>query len=453
MNVSTLGALAAALTAIGVSIAACGGSTTNNNAISHSSHTGESCLTTADCMNSDVCVNNVCASGPSSGDGGTASSSGGTTSSSGGTASSSGGTTSSSGGSSSGSTTPEAAPPHLGSLGDQCLSTSDCASGLSCIPNGFGGGICDLTNYGLSSTVTGKSCGGECNSASDCCELPVDKYTVGTTLIHHCSDLDAIINGGTCPSTGDTTTLGQACFLKQTYCGSCGSSWTCTANRCLFTAQCTQGNPSGNPGTGGCATWSRLSHGLVTVCNTTSMKCAGTTSTTGCSTDSDCTGTSYINFTGAAAGTCKAPNGNPDCSCQGNLCYLACAKDLDCAIGYSCDTTTRTCKPVGNCTSNSQCITASANVLATCTSGNCVIPCSSDHDCSQYSGSTQGGGSFGGQVCVIASGKTTGTCKSISGNCSADTDCNLATGTAVAHTFCVSTSATSAATYYSAITN
>ena len=195
----------------------CGGSTTNSaNAISHSSHTGESCLTTGDCMSTDICVGNICvANAPAPPAWRHQQRSGQQL-----------GrhhqqqrrcSTSSSGGSSNGATVPEAAPPHLGQRGDQCQSTPDCATGLSCVPSSFGtGGVCDITSYGLSSTVTGNTPqSGECKTAADCCELPVDKFTIGTTVIHHCSDLDGIINGGTCPSTGDTTTLGQSVLPEE----------------------------------------------------------------------------------------------------------------------------------------------------------------------------------------------------------------------------------------------
>ncbi|MGH7434455.1 MAG: hypothetical protein ACRENE_02190 [Polyangiaceae bacterium] len=438
------------MTAVGVSLAACGGSTTNNNANPHSSHTGESCLTTGDCMNSDVCISNVCVAGPgaSTGDGGTGSSSG---------ASSSGGSSSGGSSSSGGTTTPEAAPAHLGARGDSCTSTPDCAAGLSCIKNGVGG-ICDITSYGLASTVTGKVCGGECNQASDCCELPVDTFTVGATPIHHCSDLAAIIGTSPCQANGTTGPLSQACFLQTAYCGSCGPNWSCTGNRCLYTAQCSQGNTGVSPVVGGCAPTSRLGNGLTTVCNATSMKCAGTVSTTGCSADADCTSNPYTAFGTATAGICQAPNGTGgDCVCLAKACYLACSKDLDCATGYTCDTAgTRTCKPVGACTNDTQCIQTFADVAAKCSSGKCVKPCSSDHDCSQFSGSTLTT-NFGGDVCVIASGSTTGTCQSIYNNCSMDSDCDLpASGTAVAetpHTFCISTASSSTTTYFSAITN
>jgi hypothetical protein len=451
MKVSSLATLAAAVVALGASIAACG-STTNNNAPTQSSALGESCSQTADCKSGLVCIALTCVMGPatSTGDGG---SEGGGSSSGASSGGSSGGSGS---GSSSGSAVPEAAPPHLGARGDVCQATSECGPGLECVssPSFGGGGICDISSYGLSGNVTGKTCTGECNTAADCCDLPVDKYTVGATVIHQCADLTTIINGQTCPSAGDTSLLGQACFLNATYCGTCGTSWTCTANQCIFTAACNQSNVATPAGVGGCAEFSRLGHPLTETCNPTTSTCTTPTSTTGCTQATDCTNESYVAFTGATAGICKAPGGSGDCVCQNTFCYLACSKDLDCATGYTCDTTSRLCKPVGACTSNAQCVTTTGDVLSTCVSGKCTEPCTSDHDCSQYSGAPgadQGG--FGNSVCVIPSGMTTGTCQALTGNCSTDSDCNLANG-ATAHLFCVTPSTTTPAPVeVSAITN
>jgi hypothetical protein len=449
MHVSSLVTLAAAVTAFGVSIAAC--STTNNNAVEHSSAAGESCASTADCQSTLICIEQTCVAGPStSAEGGTSSGAPGSSGGSSGSPSSSGG---SSGGSSSGTTVPEAAPPRLGAIGDYCTSTSECGSGLECIPQAFGsgGGVCDLSSYGLSSNVTGKTCSGECDMASDCCELPVDKFTIGTAVIHECSDLQTIINGENCTS-GDTSLVGQACFLNTAYCGTCGTSWSCTANRCVYTAACTQGNTGTPPGVGGCAPWSRLGNGLTTSCNTTTMTCTAPTSTTGCAQASDCTDEAYVNFPGTTAGICKAPGGTGDCVCQTGSCYLACSKDLDCATGYTCDTTTRLCKPVGACTSNTQCATTMGDVLSTCVNGTCTTPCSTDHDCSSSGIPGVNGQSFNGSVCVIPSGMTSGTCQSISNNCTMDSDCNLAGG-ASAHVFCVTPAAATTTVEVSAITN
>ena len=73
MKVSSLATFALGIVALSASIAAC--STTNNNAVQHTSALGESCLTTGDCMGSHVCVSNVCtAAAAPAGDGGGSSS-------------------------------------------------------------------------------------------------------------------------------------------------------------------------------------------------------------------------------------------------------------------------------------------------------------------------------------------------------------------------------------------
>ena len=143
-----------------ISLAAC--STTNNNGPPGGggsdagpvavvlSNAGESCTRRADCASGLVCVRNVCATGVTSADGGPSA--------------------------------PDAAPPQLSQLGESCSETPDCGPGLVCVANPTlsQGSVCDLANFGL--TPTGKTCSGECNVTTDCCELPLG-LTVPTPTV------------------------------------------------------------------------------------------------------------------------------------------------------------------------------------------------------------------------------------------------------------------------------
>ena len=351
MKVSSLATFALGILTLSASIAAC--STTNNNAVQHTSATGQSCLTTGDCMGSDVCVSNVCTAGAApAGDGGGSSSGTGTssgTSSSGSTSGgSSSGSTSSGGSTSSSGGTVEAAPPHLGARGDACQATPECASGLSCISlsGGFGasGGICDVTSYGLTGTTTGGTCSGECTKAADCCELPVN-VVIGATTYHNCNDIQNQVIGGSATTVcagltaGDTSTTGLGCFYFNAYCNGCSGAWTCdtTSHLCQYTNDCAASGVSYK----GCAAKSRTGRtaGFVPTCNSAS-KCSATVTATGCNMDTDCAGGAYVPFSGTYASNalCRAPTssgGTTDCTCYQHQCYLACANDLECVFFFN----------------------------------------------------------------------------------------------------------------------
>ena len=449
MKISSLATLAAAIVAVGVSVAACG--TTNNNAVEQSSALGESCAQTADCK-VGVCVNQTCVMGPQTADGGGSSSgasssggsSGGSGSSSSSGGSSSGGSSSSSGG------VAEAAAPHVSLRGDACQSTAQCAAGLACVvpPGGFGSGICDVSSFGLTASATGKTCTGECNTAADCCELPVN-VVINAVTYHHCNDiLNQVIGAASCGAlaAGDSSAVGVGCFYYQTYCGTCTSAnWTCTNNQCVYGASCMASGAVIQ----GCAPLTRLGNGLVTTC--TNGTCSPPAAAGACTANADCAGKAYSPFPGigATSNICRAPGatGSTDCVCQNGGCYLGCTKDLDCAKGYTCDSTKGLCKAVGSCTSNYQCAQQTGDVRSTCTSGLCTTPCSADLDCSPSGGT---GGNFNGRVCVGATATTAGTCQAL--GCSADADCNTPGG-AAARRFCITPAAMSAALEVSAITN
>jgi hypothetical protein len=409
--------LVGAVMAAGMAIAGCG--TTNNYngpGDVRASELGESCTRTADCKSGLVCGANVCL-----------------------TAASTSIDASTTGGEDGG--TEAAAPPgpHLGLLRESCQKSSDCQAPLECVNN-----ECSIVSYGL--TSTGKSCAGECNTAADCCQLPVNLTAslsywyssagadAGLTTYHpavflsntRCQDLLAYLGGDTmeCGKTtfaGTQPGLAQACFLYATYCQCAASTWTCTNNQCAYAAPC-EVPAIGSLTSSQCPAQTRTKTGLSTTCSVVAPATTGTC-LAGCATASDCIGkvpamTSHL-CSGTDAGT------NTNCTCYQSACYFACTRDIDCAGGSTCDATTHLCKAAG-CTTNSDCVRSLNNPRGQCVAGVCALTCSTDIECTPPA--------------TICSG---GFCKA--SGCNSDTDC-----TGAQHLFCVTATST---TYTSAITN
>jgi hypothetical protein len=300
----------------------------------------------------------------------------------------------------------------LSALGERCSANPDCASGLECVPTEEDlGGICDLISFGVK--PTGNICGGECIAASDCYELPVNNPTGLTT----CGDiLQNDLNGDfstACAGQVAGSATSVACFFYKTYCQSptTSKSWTCTANNtCAFTGQCTD---AVTDDVGGCPLETRTGAGPSngSTCDTTTMKCGVGTVVTECSTAADCNGGGLL--TADTAQVCM----NSDCTCAQGACYLKCANNLDCAVGLTCNTSTKVCEVAPACTVDQDCVTASGDVKSVCAKGVCSTPCTNDHDCSKSSGANAlvsapfpfGLGPFTGQVCDL----TTNTCASV----------------------------------------
>ncbi|MGO9837749.1 MAG: hypothetical protein ACLP1X_26475 [Polyangiaceae bacterium] len=396
----TLAGTAAALVAL---VAGCGSSSSSGPA----SALGESCTRTADCQSGLVCIADTCFAK----------------------------TTPVEAGAEAGEAGPMMmAGPQLGQIGEACQTSRDCASNLACVVSG-GSGVCDIVSYGL--TAGGKTCSGECEAASDCCELPVG--ALGETEVisdagfltivepRTCQDvLQLLLDGdpAVCTAAHPSPTAARACFYYQTYCTCAATTWTCTANECVYTASCQAGSTENT--LGGCPSETRTARALATTCGPTNLCQAG-----GCSKAADCEGTAVADVSDA---TC---NGG-DCTCYQGACYIACAKDIDCSPGYSCNATTMVCSPTV-CMTNADCVSQTGEVRSTCQAGACKLPCMSDHDCSP-SGDL-GAGAFNGTIC--GSG---GFC--VPFGCTSDSDCSSGS----VHTFCVTPPATTT-TARSAITN
>ena len=393
-----------ALAVVALMAPACSGSSS-----SVTSGPGETCARTADCQTGLTCVASVCGSGNRPADAGAP------TMDAGGTMIVGYGD----------------ASPGSSHIGQACQTTRDCASGLACIASAKGASVCDVESFGV--TPSTKTCTGECGVAADCCELPaglgVSAYgDGGYVYAQNCQDIFVGILGGStagCSGAGATTyPMSTACFFYETYCACAAGTWACTGGSCVYAASC-QGQPTNEPG--GCPSETRSGTTLNTTCDTSTHTCP----TSSCTTGASCDGRPVVDRGGVV---CRGG----DCTCQASACYLKCARDLDCASGYSCDGATSVCMP-SPCTSDATCFSQLGMARAKCSAGACEIPCAVDLDCSP-SGDLAGQ-PFNGTVCGPA-----GVCVSV--GCSSDVDC--ASGGTGARRFCV---AGANANVHSAVSN
>jgi hypothetical protein len=344
-------------------------------------------------------------------------------------------------------------------LGTSCASTAECGDPtLVCVPTPLGGakgGLCDLASFGI--TPSQKVCG-ECATAADCCELPFNFSEVSTIevandagqffVVRTCSDLLTFAIGGNTAVCGTATdpTLITACNYYTHYCNGCVvDSWDCNAGRCAYTGPCTVGTLSSPAVWNSCPTLTRSARQLALTCAGGDAGTLGTCQQGACQTSPDCVGLipSDLNGTSSACQT-------GDCVCFQNACYFQCASDLDCPGGYACDTTNKVCAFTGcapGASADATCKVQLQDTRATCKqvngAGNCVIPCTGDHDCSQFSGAIPGT-VFTPSVCG-----PDGYCVSVVGGCTSDSDCR--TQNTATNGFCVAPSAP--AQVHSAIAN
>ena len=436
-------------------MAGCG----DNDAKPTSSGIGESCVRTSDCADGLTCIGNTCYKGkpPSSG----------------------------SGGGEAGAMSVTPVPPQLGGEGESCTSRLDCSEGLGCFnqrcttpptvaPPGEGGapstggglelgsrgetcrvngdcakdlicvpsatsngvGVCDLAQYGLA--PTGKKCGGECLTATDCCELPIVLQTATTKS---CKDIDAAITVGAIDCTAPATIAAQnLCFYQATYCTGCTkNTWTCTAdNKCEYASACVATAANDTPT--GCPTYSRTSVATGTTCSTASKKCE-VPAAAGCTNDASCATLPVVDRAALSTDVCSP--GECTCYAGNHACYRKCARDIECAGGSTCDTKAHVCVSSPSCTTNEQCAIKNGSLDYECNTatGTCAKVCTVDRDCSP-SGHGLGAGAFNGTVCGAD-----GFCASLANDCTDDSQCNTPAfvgATPQLKTFCIAAPAVAA---------
>jgi hypothetical protein len=339
--------------------------------------------------------------------------------------------------------------PVLGGRGETCTKSSDCQSGLICLPisSSTGLGVCDIKTYGFATGAN--SCYAECKTDSDCCELPLgltgNMPDAGTVTFNSCADILKAMKPSTGADCATEPSISHECFLYKTYCNCAASNyWKCTDQKlCAYTNSC---DPTvTGEAMKGCPTKSRAGFALP-ACNATTKVCANVAVAGGCKNNDECTGMAVADGAGelCAANECV-------CVVSGGACYRRCDAELDCAPGYTCDTTQKLCKPAGECTSDSFCATKLKNAGAKCvtvtggTTKSCRLPCNTDQDCSR---SGLSGSAFTGLICGADH-----FCGSM--GCSSDAECATVStsGSGTVKMFCAAPVAATVVEWTSAITD
>ncbi|MEO8905251.1 MAG: hypothetical protein ABI488_22405 [Polyangiaceae bacterium] len=313
----------------------------------------------------------------------------------------------------------------LGERGETCRVNGDCKTSLVCVPSATaaGIGVCDLSKYGIE--PTGKVCGGECEAAADCCQLPVQVQALSAS-IKSCKDIDDAITTGTIDCTLavlPSVAAQNLCFDKATYCSGCSATtWACTNNTCVYKPACVV--VAGNDAPTGCPTYSRIRSLAGLTCNADTKKCEGPTAAVACTTDASCATKPVFDRAVGTMDVCSA--GECTCYQATHECYRKCARDIECATGSTCDTKSHVCVASGTCSADSECAVLHNSLDWKCNEGSCARSCAGDRDCSP---SGHGTATFNGTVCGAD-----GFCASLVGNCSDETQCGAVNGM---KTFCV----------------
>jgi hypothetical protein len=405
------------------------------------SGSGESCVTTNDCAEGLACYGNVCQDAPN-GTGGT--------DGTGGSSTGGGGTAPTTLGGEGESCTRRAdcrSPlgcynqrcasagsgeggggnvPTRGQRGETCLVSSDCEEELICLPGAAlsGVGICTIGD--ADTTPSGMAClNHECRDAEDCCELPINLHaSLGVTS---CAELADTLGTAACNSSTPTA-LQPLCMAQAAYCDCAADAWECQNGFCAYTAECSASGMVPN----GCPTSSRTGRALFATCDLGETDlCQPAVVDPPCVMDDDCDGLAVADD---LADTC----GGGECTCYESMCLRRCDEDLDCAVGFVCDTGDDICVPADACTSDERCQATLRDVRAVCADAVCSIPCVTDIDCNATLT-----GAFT-QVC-----DTDGMCKPL--GCTEDDQCPAAANGA--RTFCTEPPAGGAPIGSSAITD
>jgi len=299
----------------------------------------------------------------------------------------------------------------LSKRGETCNSSTDCESGLVCLPLATGAGAaglgrCDFEDYGL--TPTNKVCWAECREAADCCELPTS--VMGENL-RSCADLMDTL--GDSPASCETSAppdLARECFLYKTYCDCGASTWSCDSGTCSYTKACERNGEAVK----GCPLVTRADRATPTAtCDVVTNTCVAVAAVDGCRTDAECDGDPV-----ADDATDSCTQGECVCITKLGACYRRCDNTLDCARGFDCDLSKKICVATGSCDTDEFCARTMNDVTATCVEHTCRLPCATDHDCN--GSGLAGTGSFAGLVCE------NGYCQDL--GCSSDAECAVADG-------------------------
>jgi len=264
--------------------------------------------------------------------------------------------------------------------------------------------------------------------------------------VKSCEDVTAAIalNAVDCSVALAPSTLGaRLCGADADYCSGCtATTWKCTDNACVYNVACTVA--AGMDNVKGCPTYTRLGN-TSPACNTKALKCTGNAiAAVGCTTDASCTGVVVADSEGID--TCS--DGECTCYTATRGCYRKCERDIECATGKTCDTTTNVCVPSDTCTTDTQCALAHDDIDFKCNKGTCAQSCTTDRNCSPTGSNNEEEefAGFNGMICGAD-----GFCASVVGDCVDDSECGVIGGL---KTFCIDRPAPGASTaVFSAISN
>lgn len=316
-------------------------------------------------------------------------------------------------------------------LNEACEATSDCVSGLACLPASSGVSVCrPVTAPNV--TPNNKECAAvQCNEPKDCCDT-FSKNQNCSTWAANC-DRDAAMYADSCLKA-----QGPLCVCTE-------KNYKCEKNlcqkiECAAPVDC-------------CAT--TLWNPSVSTCSNARTLCAQDSTTyasycaTAASTDCTCNETvnKYVCDANRCSNACTDDSGcffpnnhcvnshcvqckeDADCTgtankCVNNVCVApACRTNADCAPFSACqhnDTTgLDACVPVG-CQTDRECMTYEENYLARCDTSatplpKCVVQCDRDSQCATSSNPLR--------KCVIPSGSSHGQCQDP--GCDTDEECKI----------------------------
>jgi len=277
-----------------------------------------------------------------------------------------------------------------------CVEDSDCDAGLTCDPTG--GGYGEGTCYNASASV-GDACmtTTDCPAGASCRTEARNGFPGGTCAVSGC---DLATNSG-CPDGTACVSDGfrGRCFASCASSDDCRAAYACRADAtypdrstcqaaCASDSDCSGGRTC-NPAAGTCSAPFDATQ-LGTVCAMMFRACAGGT----CFTEANGYPGSSCVYQGCGPSVDDASDGCPGngvCANDGrrDICYPLCASDSECRPGYAClpgAGGATACQPA--CTDDAQCTTTGYGCnLAT---GQCQIafdtarlgePCVSGGDC------------------------------------------------------------------------
>jgi len=245
----------------------------------------------------------------------------------------------------------------LGGLGAECAATSNCATGLFCLPSN------ELTNLGVASnSVCSRPCckDSDCGASNVCYPTTGGNFCVTASAASHCT-------GGSCGTAccADADCAGGgSCALGTTYAGSSVPSCQkqSSSSLCGQDSQCTGGDGAD------CFADSDCTNGACSSGNTAGQTCDSFTSSCQCVAQTGC----------CSASACTGSGGGKQ-ACGWYTTYDATGSQL---VFRACNGTTAGAKANGEtCTPSDTCAGGVCANFTKLSEQLCTSPCCQDADC------------------------------------------------------------------------